>query len=475
MHWLARVFASAIARRIAYLLVALLLAWCGIDHAQAQTYRCQSSAQPRECSQGEAYQEAWKYARDQAARANVGQTRPDRYQACVDTAATSYAGYFTGNASCGGGHQGIRSFYYGTKCAQEPSYTGTGPWSSVGGNARSGSLGCRGGCDGQWDRNTDGTSTWTPLGNVCPDDQEKNCQLMGGGNYWNPILKVCEPPQEQCAGGKPANSLGQCGPEPCPAGMIIQPDGTCKKKENECPAGNVRSPDGKCLPGDGQCAQGEVRGPDGTCKKDRDEDGEPDPPGEGEPNSFSGGDDCNSPPSCSGDAIMCGQARIQWRIDCNTRRNTNIAGGSCSAMPVCTGEKCDAMEHTQMIMQWRTACAVEKLAQGTGGGGDGNGDLAAIRDALTGTGGTVDPGASQPGSGAWMPDTPDGGGGVGQPDTSGYGWGGGSCPTPPAIEVMGSVIEFNVQPLCNWLSLASYFVMGLAALGSLRIVATRDA
>jgi len=256
--------------------------------------------------------------------------------------------------------------------------------------------------------------------------------------------------------------------------MVQQQDGTCKKKDNECPAGNVRSPSGECLPGDGQCAAGEVRGPDGTCKKDSDDDGEPDGDGgEDKPNEFSGGDDCTRPPSCSGDAIMCGQARIQWRIDCNTRKNRNIAGGMCNAMPVCTGEKCDALEYTQLLMQWRTTCAVEKLASASGGGGDGgNGDLAAIRNALTGTGGSVDPGVSLPGSGAWMPDTPDGG--PGGPDTSGYGWGG-TCPVPPSIDVMGATIQFDVTPLCNWLSLASYFVMGIAALASLRIVATKDA
>lgn len=133
----------------------------------------------------------------------------------------------------------------------------------------------------------------------------------------------------------------------------------------------MRSPDGKCLPGDGQCAKGEVRGPDGTCKKDADDDGKPDDPGENE--SFSGGDDCSVPPSCSGSPILCGQARIQWRIDCNTRRNRNIAGGSCTTMPVCTGDKCDAMEYAGLLMQWRTACAAEKMAgKGNNGSGDGS-------------------------------------------------------------------------------------------------------
>ncbi|WP_312704149.1 hypothetical protein [Stenotrophomonas lactitubi] len=231
-------------------------------------------------------------------------------------------------------------------------------------------------------------------------------------------MSACEPEQSKCEGGKPANSLGKCEPEPCPEGMAQNPDGTCKKKDNECPAGQVKSPDGRCLPGDGQCAAGEVRGPDGTCKKDSDGDGEPDEPGEGDKETFSGGDDCNAPPSCSGSPILCGQARIQWRIECNTRRNRNIAGGLCTSPPICTGEKCDAMEYSQLLMQWRTACATEKLAAKTGGGTEGQPDWTKV------TGMSTDPGLGA---------SPDDTKvltvkkiGVDQLDQSGFG-GGGSC------------------------------------------------
>ncbi|MBN5028346.1 hypothetical protein JY419_02750 [Stenotrophomonas maltophilia] len=361
------------------------------------------------------------------------------------------------------------TFYFLNNCPSAPSYTGQGPWSNLGGSARSGSIGCRNGCDGMWGKNVDSSFTWTPTGAMCPDDERKNCEqpaMANAGYYWNVALSVCEPPKPQCEGGKNPNSLGQCAPEPCPDGMASQADGTCKKKDNECPAGQVRSPDGKCLPGDGQCASGEVRGPDGTCKKDSDGDGKPDPVDE---ESFSGGDDCSSPPACSGSPIMCGQARIQWRIDCNTRKNRNIAGGTCNSMPICTGEKCDAMEYAGLLMQWRTACAVEKLANAAGNGGE-NGDVKAIRDALTGTGGSVTTPGDRPASDVWSPSS----GQPTRPDSSGYGWGRG-CPQPPAIEVMGQTIAFDITPLCRWLGLGSYFVVGLAALFCLRIIASRDA
>ncbi len=37
MKWLARIFANAIARRVAYVVVALLMTWCGVGNAHAQT------------------------------------------------------------------------------------------------------------------------------------------------------------------------------------------------------------------------------------------------------------------------------------------------------------------------------------------------------------------------------------------------------------------------------------------------------
>jgi hypothetical protein len=287
-----------------------------------------------------------------------------------------YWGKYPGNEGEQGAFNAGRYWWWRNKCGQEAPYTGSGPWSSEG-SAKNGSIGCRNGCDGAWFSNSDSTKTWNATGAICPEDEKKNCEAMGAGYYWNGLLRVCEPREGKCPDGGKPNSLGQCAPEPCPEGMTQQPDGTCKNKENECPAGQVKSPDGKCLPGDGQCAAGEVRGKDGTCKKDRDGDGEPDPGEEGEgPNgetadAFSGGDTCNEPPSCSGSPILCGQARIQWRIDCNTRKNRNIAGGACSAMPICTGEKCDALEYSSLLMQWRTACAVEKaLTLGNNGGGN---------------------------------------------------------------------------------------------------------
>lgn len=189
-------------------------------------------------------------------------------------------------------------------------------------------------------------------------------------------MSSCEPEAGKCKDGATPNSQGQCKPEPCPEGKVQNADGTCENKKNECPAGNVKAPSGECLPGEGQCAQGEAKGKDGTCKRDSNGDGVPDSEeGEDDPDkdSASGGENCNAPPSCNGNPIMCLQLRTQWRIDCNTRRDRNVTGGSCGAMPVCVGQDCDAQEHAQLIQQWKAACALDKLANKTGDGGSDDG------------------------------------------------------------------------------------------------------
>lgn len=474
MRSVARIFAHALARRVAALLVAAVFAWLGIGSVHAQSYRCGSLADG--CDQGEAYSAAWAYAKTVEVPGNGSSAR----DACVLPAvgSNSNIAFRGGSVSKGtpcvpGGFAesnlaAARFFFYGSTCRSRPEET-----LDFGSGARGGSVECKSGCEAMLFHNSDGTATRTYMSSVC--NGKPDCSKLSG-TYWNSRLQVCEPPEKECGAGEAPDGFGGCMPNSCPDGMVLNSDLTCSNKKNECPPGNIKAPSGACLPGDGQCASGEVRGKDGTCKRDADGDGQPDEgEDEGTTNeTFSGGDNCNSPPACSGSPILCGQARIQWRIDCNTRKNRNISGGSCSSPPVCTGEKCDALEYSSLLMQWRTACALEKLSIGGDDGGDGSGeDVAAIRNALTGDGGTPDIGAEGNSADSWA--SSGGNGSAIQPDTSGYGWGGGSCPSPPPITVLGAVIQFDATPVCNWLGLGSYFVLGLAALASLRIVASKEA
>jgi len=319
-------------------------------------------------------------------------------------------------------------------------------------------------------QNADDTATYSPNGKVC--DKKPDCAAQGKNMVWNAMLGVCQPVEPECPQGKVKVGNTCSDEKPCPDGMALV-SGSCKKEDNECPAGMVRSPLGSCIPGDGQCAVGEVRGPDGTCKRDKDKDGEPDND-PSDPESFSGGDSCSSPPSCSGSPIMCGQARIQWRIDCNTRRNNNISGGHCSqsGMPTCTGEKCNAMEYSSLLLQWRSACAAEKLAAKdgaqTGGGavGDANGN--GVADALEGVGEVTGPGdgnSDVASAKKW---------GIGVStsmiDTSDM-FGGGSCPQPPSFTVMGAQISGSDLPyFCQVAAIMRALVLLFAAYTALRIL-----
>src|SRR5690606_23205518 len=110
----------------------------------------------------------------------------------------------------------------------------------------------------------------------------------------------------------------------CQAGQKLSALGECEPDGEQCPAGQTRAPDGSCSGSEepNQCPAGQVKGPDGTCKPDADDDGDPDDPGDTP--TFSGGDNCEVPPTCSGDVIMCSIARINWRTECNTRKDTKV-------------------------------------------------------------------------------------------------------------------------------------------------------
>lgn len=353
----------------------------------------------------------------------------------------------------------------GQSCASKPPFTS-------GFTPPNGSIRCANDCDVVYFYNGDGTSTSFPTGATCKnEDAPDECAFMDG-YYWHSTLNVCAPIEpEDCEPGQEGKE-GVCRkPDDCPAGMIEDENGLCKTEDAECPAGNIKSPDGACLPGEGQCAAGEVRGADGTCKKDGDGDGEEDPQDKNDKNEneFSGGDSCNSPPSCSGDPIMCGQARIQWRIDCNTRKNVNIAGGHCAAVPICTGEKCDAMQYASLLQQWRTACHLEKLlgkgTEGMKGAGDANGN--GIPDEMEATISHSD-NAGEPGV------TNDNGEGMwSNLDRTGFLGGGGSCPGLPVFELNGYTFNLSESPCEQGALLGNLFF--LSALLAAAVIVGRSA
>lgn len=494
MRWLVRTFANAVLRRVTLLLVAAVLSWFGgMGEVYAQGYPpacnvddgCTREVALARCKQMGNY--ALTTGIPGVAHSPSCTPNGQSYVCEVQRNGYEYPQFCGAYSGVGWGDR----WYYTTDCPSGQEWNDLRGGCQKSCDSRStelvsfqqivlnGSVGCTDGCEVMYhSTGIEGQYTRTYFGGssshcaVLPND----CSRNGPGYSMNFGMSMCQPTPDDCNSDQIKDPITGICKNGCEPGKVMDANGICNTEANQCPPGNVKSPSGGCLPGDGQCAVGEARGKDGTCKRDADGDGQPD---DGEDTgdtdeTFGGGDDCNAPPSCSGSPIMCGQARIQWRIECNTRRNRNIAGGACNAVPICTGEKCDALEYTQLLMQWRTACALEKLSIGGGVGGDGSGeDVAAIRNALTGDGGTPDIGADGNPADSWA--SSGGNGSAIEPDTSGYGWGGGSCPSPPAITVLGAVIQFDATPVCNWLGLGSYFVLGLAALASLRIVASKEA
>ncbi len=485
MRWLARIFANAIARRVAAVLFTAALAWFGMGKAHAQSCTFESP-----CDQGTAYSSA--ASRSYAYAAEFNAANPG----------TTYVGMQPGQATCGGGKCYYRCVIYsqgsgGAGCLPQLDYyysqdqtcdkvsSKTTPFLPV-----TGSTGCNLGCVVKYAQNADETSTVSTTGAVCTsEDLKNNCP---SGSYWNGYMGVCEPVDQPCPPDQKKVN-GQCVPDgKCPSGMIAVQGTTpgaiqqgslyCKPAENECPAGNIKSPSGQCLPGEGQCAAGEVKRPNGTCGKDSNGDGvadadDPDNPNKDKEDSASGGDSCNAPPSCSGSAIACIQVKIQWRIDCNTRKNRNISGGTCGATPICTGDKCDAMEYASLLQQWKSACALEKLAKngtGTGTPNDGSGcgagdaNCNGVADVLEGSGQASDPGdgtADVDGAKKW---------GIGVSAgmlDQGNIFGGGSCPQPPSFQLMGVSISGADFPYwCKAMAILRGLILVFGAFTALKIL-----
>lgn len=438
-----RIFVSAVERRVAYVLVALVFVALGIGNARAM-------------DEGQALQECIEEVDGKIANYHAalppswspfGVTNEEQTKT-ITGPGTGYW-YCVANPTAQGGAwmgpQQTASREFTGHCSDRPEGNNpppivpTGLW-------RNGAIQCHQGCmtaffagGPQWLSVPTGASC---TGNGIPDGE---CPSVAGTQYENSVWGCIPPPPDECPAGQIKDpETGECG-QGCPAGQSMNALGECQPDDDECPAGQIKSPDGSCIPGDGQCAAGEVKGPDGTCKPDRDGDGEPDEDGDGDgeddKGQFSGGENCTTPPTCAGDNILCGQARIQWRIDCNTRSSVNISGGHCSAVPICTGEKCNALEYAQLLQQWKTACALEKMANGDpddespGGGGDGDADNNGVPDVLEGgiTGVETDaPALGTVGEDAWD-----------SVDTGGW-LGGGSCPSLPA-EISPRIGEIACQ------------------------------
>ena len=284
----------------------------------------------------------------------------------------------------------------------------------------------------------------TPTGGTCTAEEE---------------TPIDEEGLDKCPAGKKQLPDGSCAEQgDCPVGMHkVQETGSCAP-DGACPTGQQKAPDGSCVAE--QCPTGFAKKKDGTCGLDENNDGNPDDEEDGndDGSKASGGETCDSPPACSGDPILCLQTKIQWRIDCNTRKQRNVTGGACSSPPVCTGEKCDALEYSSLMMQWRAACALEKLGSGAPGGGqNGDANRNGVPDVMEGNIGEQ-PGADpdsvvKENSGEALWDSI---------DSDGFLGGGSSCPAGDLVLQIGSYTKDLSEVPCQHGAAFRALLLGLA-------------
>ncbi|MFZ5606732.1 MAG: hypothetical protein ACOY4A_05815 [Pseudomonadota bacterium] len=267
---------SALARRIAFVVVALALTWAGIGRAEAQGYpTCGSN--PRTCSQAEAEQASSLASEQKAICYQVYGNDPDLTHASLSSGPTvqnvtenggEVASFVMCHFSWGGPINGgwmIKNFVAQDCSAKSPLPAGsyTTPDIEI----------CSAGCK------------FVGVGGLCVG------MTVDAQQQW--YCSAWEPTGAQCSAGQ-----GDTPPSPSDA----DGDGSSD--------GNDTSPNN---PGQGGGGNDGKPQEDGGGKGDGNGSGE----GSGNGNTSGGGGNCASPPSSSGDAILAQIAYQTWATRCS--------------------------------------------------------------------------------------------------------------------------------------------------------------
>jgi hypothetical protein len=291
---LPRIFANAIARRVAYVVVAIALAWCGIGDASAQTYSCTSS--PSSCTRPQAYAECQARGTAVVAPFPTGEWRCDvnltekRYTAFHKPAPhnswaqTPNPNGFRWGTECPEGFTWDEE----TKSCNQPCQ-GLSPVAAGAAAAPgAGDSFCSGGCSYL----CGGASVTLVIDGV----QRTSCATS-----WNPTGSVCS-----------AN-------QPAPLTPVADTDGDGTSDPND------NSPNNPGESGDGS-NQDESRACGGEGQPECAEDGSN--AGSGNGNTSGGGGNCQTPPTSTGDAILAQIAFQTWATRCALEGNANEGDGT---------------------------------------------------------------------------------------------------------------------------------------------------
>lgn len=421
---IARIFAHAFVRRLAFVAAALVLAWCGIGRAHAST---------NHATQPEAY--AACMASGAAAPASTGSTEKGGYS-CSHTVLGPpgdplHAGKYNCTAtytyvSSGNAVQVQCAFYGPSGNDAEHYYTSACPGSSVFNEST-------GECDVPCNQRpplSGGTivvpsldqSGW-PV-SVCKNACTYTAPMSPTQTYWQIDGQVY---------------LSVQGWEPLGGTCTVDNDWQEPPPDRDNDGVSDAEDDFPDDPNESTDSDGDGTGDNNDHSPDDDTDGA-DTPGEEDgddegDNVAHGGGDCTAPPQCSGDGIACAQLHTQWKIMCKGATVTGVPE-MCNLAYDCRG---DSAQCVQIALLRKTACGVEGLEAGLGEGGNGSGGDAA-QELVNGLkNGPPENGdlAENP-MGIW-----------GEPeeieaDSAGFGLGR-SCPPMPAI--FGRAID--TAPLCT--------------------------
>lgn len=431
MRWLARTFANALVRRLAYALAALFLAWVGIGRAQAATYQ----------DQGEAFAICGGHLA--AAQKRVQQenaARGDNYwaisRACVVDPA--YAGSYTYICSTNHGSScaafikdysspqgGAESYSWlpGNTCASRNS-------AAIADAALAYSLPatCIAGCKMQGESFTQSTGGVTVYGmrarsydgTVCTkqviepqtisqiqeegedakQQKQPECLALGSGQTacmkpngdhcttsskgktfcWTPT----ETGQKVDAGDAQTKTIKDQPVKPPTMNIEGQePQRTEGHQQtacinNTCTTFNVTNfssvPSGQAKNSTGNNTtdgSGNTSG-NGAPSKGSEDEGD-----DGDKDSATDSGNCTTPPVCVGDTLKCLHLKFTWKSKCNTTPNEITNGSTCDNqdIPVCAGESCKAERYAQVLQQWRSRCEAKAVRDGIEGlAGQGDGD-----------------------------------------------------------------------------------------------------
>lgn len=298
-----RIFANAVARRVAYVLVAAVLAWFGLAESHAGDFGCPTGAP---CSRDEAYAKAVQHrAKVLSEPWSTGMT------VLIESGGTAQNGFYRvrcGTVECYGGARDIY-YHFGCPAGHE--------WDEV-------NKTCGVPC-------SNAPPTLSPSWAACPSASADSCPVevcSAGCKYWDQAgigsssitqMMIDGVWYIQTSGWVLSNSP-VCTSSPTMPDLITPPadtdgDGTSDGNDS-APHNPGQSGDGTGEDGSSTC--GGANQP--ACNGNNE--------GSGRGNTSGGGGNCDTPPRSTGDAILAQIAFQTWATRCALEGNANAGNGS---------------------------------------------------------------------------------------------------------------------------------------------------